>query len=603
SLLVPFVLIMIIVDYILIVKKDLIFKSNKLEEYRLLLSLAITFVIGLIFIAIYKGHLFDYISSIISGLLHPFGIGRVGLTVAENKQPDLNEWIGQVGKTLFWLFYAGMVFVGINISKNFQRIKERILFSGAWIILISGILFSRISTSSIMNGENFLSRFIYFGSILLFIIYSFWLFFKKEITIDYQEAIIFAWLIFMLISGRGAVRLFFMITPFVCFMASYSIFNLYEYTKKSKEELTKIILFILCGLMILLLLNASINLINSSKYQAKSTGPSANAQWQKAMFWVRENTLEGTIFVHWWDYGYWVQYLGERPTVTDGGHAISYWDHLIGRYLLTTPYPETALSFMKTHNVSYLLIDPTDLGKYGAYSGIGSGPEGNDRLSWILTILSDQNQIRETQNSTIRIYKGGIPLDEDITYTRDNETTFLPEGKAVLGGVIMEMSSKKEMISFTQPEGVFIYNGKQIYLPIKYIYYEGKIIEFENGVESILRIIPKLDVVGQNLQKDDLGGIIYLSPRVSKSLFAQLYLMDDPFKKYPTLKEAHSEPDSFVEYVRSQGFNTEDFIYYQGFRGPIKIWSVNYPEGIIIKEEFLRVSGEWGEFDNLTFVK
>jgi hypothetical protein len=42
-------------------------------------------------------------------------------------------------------------------------------------------------------------------------------------------------------------------------------------------------------------------------------------------------------------------------------------------------------------------------------------------------------------------------------------------------------------------------------------------------------------------------------------------------------------------------------MYYGGFRGPIKIWEVTYPENIIAKEEFLRLSGEFGEFDTLSF--
>ena len=32
------------------------------------------------------------------------------------------------------------------------------------------------------------------------------------------------------------------------------------------------------------------------------------------MSWVRENTPEESIFVHWWDYGYWVQYGFGKPT-------------------------------------------------------------------------------------------------------------------------------------------------------------------------------------------------------------------------------------------------------------------------------------------------
>jgi len=129
------------------------------------------------------------------------------------------------------------------------------------------------------------------------------------------------------------------------------------------------------------------------------------------MSWVRDNTAENSIFTSWWDYGYFVQYLGERPTITDGGHANGFWDHLIGRYLLTTPKPETALSFMKSHNVSYLLIDPTDLGKYPAYSKIG-GDENFDTFSVITTGVIDDKQTMETADTIRRVYNIGGVVDE-----------------------------------------------------------------------------------------------------------------------------------------------------------------------------------------------
>jgi len=78
-------------------------------------------------------------------------------------------------------------------------------------------------------------------------------------------------------------------------------------------------------------------------YSAKYSGPIADSAWQNAMKWVRENTSKEDIFIHWWDYGYLVQLIGERTSVLDGGNANAYWNHLMGRYVLTTPFPETAL--------------------------------------------------------------------------------------------------------------------------------------------------------------------------------------------------------------------------------------------------------------------
>ncbi len=601
SILTGGVLLFLVIDYILILKSKII--PRKLEKYRILLSSLITMIIGFVFLAFFMDGIFSFLSGIINRFLHPFGAERIGLTVAENAQPYLMDWINQIGKIFFWLFYIGMVFVGVNISKGIGKKKNKFLFSFFWTIMVSGVLFSRISSSSLLNGTNFMSKFVYFGSLILFASYFIWLFFNDRIKIKNELILIASWLFFMLIAGRGAVRIFFVITPFVCFMVGYFIVKLFEYTKKSKDELLRMILFIVLILSIIGLIFSFYNFTNSTIQQAKYTGPSANIQWQKSMDWVRNNTEQGGIFVHWWDYGYWVQYLGERPTVTDGGHSNGFWDHLIGRYVLTTPEPETALSFMKAHNVSYLLIDPSDIGKYPAYSKIGGDEIGDDRISMIPTMQSDPTQTKETSSGMIIIYNGGFGVDEDIIYKLDNQSIFLPKNKAAIIGIILEVTKTEETISLKQPEAAFFYNNKQTNIPLRYVYYNGQFMDFEGGLEATIKIIPRIYRSNQGLQIDDLGAVMYLSPKVSKSLLSQLYLLDDALKNYETLELVHAEPDPSIDYLRAQGANLGDFVYFNGVRGPIKIWKVDYPSNIIAREEFLRESGEYAEFDNLIFVK
>ena len=41
--------------------------------------------------------------------------------------------------------------------------------------------------------------------------------------------------------------------------------------------------------------------------------------------------------------------------------------------------------------------------------------------------------------------------------------------------------------------------------------------------------------------------------------------------------------------AQNPGFYS-DFIYYQGIRGPIRIWEINYPEDIELKEEYLDIA-------------
>jgi len=66
-----------------------------------------------------------------------------------------------------------------------------------------------------------------------------------------------------------------------------------------------------------------------------------------------------------------LQSIGERATVLDGGNAIVYWNYLMGRHVLTGDNQKDALEFLYNHNTTHLLIDSSDIGKYGAYSSIG----------------------------------------------------------------------------------------------------------------------------------------------------------------------------------------------------------------------------------------
>jgi len=596
---VPFVLLFILIDSILIKYRKKISKIEFLKKYQILSSFIVTIILSIILYQIFIGNLFHLISSLWGSIFHPFGTGRVGLTIAENKQPYLDEWWGQIGKIIFWMFYVGSALLGIRLSRYFKQNKNKIIFSISWIILISGILFSRISSSSLLNGENFISQFVYIVSVLIFLIACIWIYLKeKDLKIDRNLIIVAVWLVLMLAAARGAIRLFFAIVPFACFMASYTIVKIFNFAKKSKDDFTKIILFLIFILAIIGLIFSTVGFVKSITYQAKYTGPSADPQWQNAMDWVNKNTKEGGLFMHWWDYGYWVQSLGKRPTVTDGGHYNGYWDHLIGRYVLTTPYPETAKSFAKAHNVSYLLIDQSDIGKYPAYSSIGSDDTGQDRNAWIPAMLSDLKEIQETRDGEVRLYRGGTVLDQDLIYKdAEGKDIFLPAGKSFMGGFLFEKSKN----TWKQPQGIYIYNGQQLKLPIRYVYLNGKLTDFGNGINATVYIFPRYVQDSASGQMDMVGAALYLSEKVKDSLVAQLFLMNDPKKLYPEFKLVHVENSYYVSLFKFQNVDVGNFVYFNGVQGPIKIWEITHSDNIIARQEFLNTSGNYAELDNLQF--
>jgi asparagine N-glycosylation enzyme membrane subunit Stt3 len=594
----------IVIDRIVLSFGKLIKTYDK--KYRIWYSAGISAALGIIILPLIGKSFFNVLWVILNRLLNPsWGGSRVGSTVAENAQPYLVNWIGTAGSQIFWLFVAGMFLIGIEFSKNIRSRKNRYLLIFGYAAIVSGILFSRISAGSVLNGNGIfsLSGLVYLGGITIFGYAFFRNYFDREIKVDSSILILFAWMIVMLVIGRSTTRLFFVIAPFMCLSAAYFIVKMIDHFKKGKlEEISKILVI---GILIISIVAGSIAIYgsyNAISAQARYTGPSANEQWQNAMGWVKENTTETAVFSHWWDYGYWVQTLGERITVADGGHGQSIYDgdHKIGRYVLTTPRPETALSFFKTMDVDYLLIDQTDLGKYPAYSKIGGGNDENgdtsDRYAAIPVMPSDPKQTRETAKGTMIVFNGGMYLFEDINYDNNGTNVFLPAGEAAVIATIVNVENNRLM----QPEAIYsLKNGAQPRIPIRYAYVNGDLVDFGSGLDAVIFIIPSFTEGGVN----PLGAAVYLSQKVSKSLFARLFLMDDAFEEYGTLELVHTEDDPVVASLRSQGVSIGDFVYYKGFRGPIKIWDTSsIPEGIKVVEEFKEPAvGEYGTLDDLDF--
>ncbi len=600
GLLTPFVFVFILIDFGLSRIKNL--KKIQLKKYRPLYSLGATTILGIVGLEVLHKSIFKIIMTIWAKLLNPFGNlggGRLGATVAENSQPYLINWISQSGKVVFWLFVLGVFIVGIEFALKIKSKKHRSLFILSWMAAVSGVLFSRISSSSIFNGMNFISQSFYFLGILFFGVVLLITIIETKERINTNIIMFLSILFFVLIYGRSASRIFFLITPFVALSAAYATERLYHYYKNANDKTIKMIFL---GFFVLAIIGSAYSVAvyhETVSVQAPHTGPSANVQWQKAMQWVRTNTSKRDIFVHWWDYGYWVQTLGDRPTVTDGGHSGGdQADHYIGRYVLTTPNPNSALSYMKTWNVSYLLIDQTDLGKYPAYSTIGGGAKNpSDREASIPVMPMNPKQTRETANGTMIAFNGGTYIFEDIIWKENGKTILLPAKKAAIIGIIVKLSNDRKM---GQPEAVYLYNGVQTRIPIRYVYINGKIIDFKTGLDAIIDIIPSVTKTGIKR----IGAAIYLSQKVSKSLFTQLFLLNDPFHEYTTIKLAHTEANPIIASIRGQGIAIGDFIYYHGFRGPIKIWKVEYPDGTKVFPDFKKpLDGVYAKFDKVFYGK
>jgi asparagine N-glycosylation enzyme membrane subunit Stt3 len=600
---------------------DRVFWGRGLKKYAYSLSSktkipdkALSLVVGLILILVLvsvffgPGFVFDKFSDVSRTLVKPV-TDRLGVTVAENRQPYFGEWAGNFGPIVkstpifFWLFFIGSLYLFLDLIKVFKK-KEKFFLFSCYLIFLLAIIFSRYKQNSILNGENFVSIGLYVLGALLFLISLGYYYYKysksgdsgKFRLLDFNLIFVFVFFFFGIISARGSVRTIMLLVPSSSIIVSYFVVKFSGNLKIKNKKDIGAIKAILSGIVILLVAFSGYSLYGVSNNNAAGFVPSGyNQQWQGAMSWTRDNTSEDSVFSHWWDYGYWIQSIGERATVLDGGNSIPYWNYLMGRHVLTGTSNSKALEFLYSHEATHLLIDSTDIGKYTAFSSIGSNQE-YDRRSWIQFFLKDPSQTSEKKSSSVYSYFGNFALDGDIIYEAEGQKVFLPgvENKqlnkagniAGLGAITIEFNNDGEVL---QPIGIFVYQNQRYDLPLRYVYFNGEFKDFGSGVEAGAVVLSRLD----QSSYDANGAIMYLSERVVKSQLARLYLYGEENEFF---KEVHVEDDAIVKQVKAQDLSDEDFTYFGGLRGPIKIWEVSYPSGIELNEEFLQTQFPEGLF-------
>jgi len=538
----------------------------------------------------------NFFSDTFSHLTQPYS-DRLSFTVAENRQPYFDEWKGSFGPVVkgipltFWLFFIASIFLFYEMLCDLDKKKKFILW-GAYVIFLFALIFSRLSAGSVMNGDNGISKLVYFGGFIIFFGAFAWTFYvyNKEKNLEELKKINFTYLflvsyfIVCLIGARSAIRLLMALDPAASVLVGYLPVAIFMIAKDAKDEIYKLIVWVAVILVIISTLYAFYYTYQPTYNQAQVFAPSIyTQQWQKAMAWVRTDTPQTAVFAHWWDYGYWVQSIGNRATVLDGGNAIGYWNHLISRHVLTSNDEKDAMEFLYTHDATHLLIDSTDIGKYPAYSNIGSD-ENYDRYSWIPTFLLNEKYTQEMKNETVIFFQGGLSLDQDFIYRENQTQTIYPAGAAGIGAVTLKVD--KDGVT-KSADVIFVYNNQQKSIPLNCVYYQGKIYNFsETGYDGCLYIIPKIiQSSGGGLNINPLGAGLFFSERTKNTLFFKLYMID----KGDNFKLAHKQDDFLVESLKAQNAlkDDQDFVFFNEVRGPIKIWSINYTSDIKIKPEYL----------------
>ena len=511
-------------------------------------------------------HLNDIISSAGSTL---FGASRWGRTVAESHQPFVRDWFSQFGNLYFWLFLLGLilfVYTTFTLSRRY-----RIGSTAFFVIFMISFLLSRYSSNPPFNGETALSKFLFFGS-LFFLAISFLIFYlyayrknkelySKLLQLNKEHIFVLLWVIVLFISARLAIRMLIALAPLTAIFVAYLFVKSYDALFLTNHKAFRII-----GILAILFLLFSptvqgslTSLYNQSLQTVRYSGTSYNQQWQFAMQWTRDNTPENAVFAHWWDYGYYVQTGGERATLTDGGNnggpALNFF---MGRNVLTGQNNTDALEFLKAKEATHLLIVSDEIGKYPAFSSIGSNLT-YDRLSTIPLFTIDPSQTVEQRNQTLLVFKGNAPFEEDFVY----QQKIYPAKSSGITHIILPIQTHNNQIAVRQPQASVYHNQQQTLIPLQCVFVDNKEIVFgSDGIPGCFQIIPVI----QDNQMHFLKAGLYLHGRVWNTLLTHLYLFGQNWEGF-TL--AYSDQEAIPLGL----YNGRLF-------GPLKIWNITYHPSI-----------------------
>jgi len=351
---------------------------------------------------------------------------RFATSVAENQITSFGDWVSTfhpIGLTIIFLSFIlsasdiiELILIMLfyfTVLYNFSRIAGFVSF-GLWLLYYIYRAISKekeidikkiilVSGAFLFTVGDLMIRLVFFTSFVIPFYFSYAIeklssyletyvpkYIKKQDYIEYLKLIIS--ILSLAILVYPLTKLGFGIFPSAQFYLVPIVFFvlLLAYTRLSWKSVIATLLIALSGWVYNVIpFHGDFEWIGFSKYLQKLP--------------------KDALITHWWDYGYYSQFFAnnwfdnpknwtDRVTFLDGMNAISYWDHLFGRYVLGTFNETTALELEFAHanfspkvkkelkewfnystpynytgtRPTYLYIDPTDIGKSFQFTRLGS---------------------------------------------------------------------------------------------------------------------------------------------------------------------------------------------------------------------------------------
>ena len=364
----------------------------------------------------------------------------------------LSVLIGSMFSDYLWgIVSTGMNLIGMRQSVIGTTVAEQM--PGDWNYIVSGFSIS-YAHAVIPFAEPFEAFFSLWFLMILGLMLLLYMLYKKR---DWLLMLPIVWLVLSIPTVFFMVRLAFFLAPPAALVSGYLIaelLNRFSQTKyiKGKKGVERINLYTIPVVAILTLMIAS-HLAMAYVF-CNSVGPIFNEYWGEAMNYMSEQTPENSSILSWWDFGYWFQTRGHRPSIADGGNINGTVDEQIADWFVSPAANWTGWRWwMKAKKVDYILMDYTLPGKYGAISKIASRGK---TISGMLQF--QQSSVYPQQNKTIIEYKSGeyvvwLPISSDGNIAGAPIFMISREGQYFGRSYVNDLCTKAGIIRLETQEG------------------------------------------------------------------------------------------------------------------------------------------------------
>ena len=325
----------------------------------------------------------------------------------ERPGPGFVYGYGGISLIIPTLFLIISIFIQ-KLSKNEQKFRNTLIFLISLVVIASFLLIlgnesnilplpsfrylnainpfltnvDPLSSSVAEHATTTLQQSFYFHSILMiFSGLGVWLILSKKssetiLKNEFKAFIIIFGIIGVYISS-SFIRLevfsslsLIILTSVSLSILSREIFKI-NLSRKRSHFLKICFILIILSLFIIPLSFPEANWITSANFPATilnggTFNPSSN-DWLETLEWIKINTPENAVVAAWWDYGYWIQTLSERATLTDNSTLSTARIQNVAKMFLSSP--DDSWNVLKEMNADYVVV-------FVAGKKIGETPDG-----------------------------------------------------------------------------------------------------------------------------------------------------------------------------------------------------------------------------------